>query len=129
VLAQELVDAPRELGHETAKRLDPFGGFVKSVAGGSVASRILLLLAERWPITLRQVAVALRLRADVVEREAKKLASQKLVVLEPLGDETYAALSGAGAVHVGMPAKEIERMRARRPAPAKPRDDADPAFS
>lgn len=79
-------------------------------------------------MTLRQVALALRLRPDVLEREARRLASQGLVVLEPLGEEVYVALSGAGATLQGLPPKEVERLRARKPAPPKPRDDQDPAF-
>lgn len=92
------------------------------------AARILALLVERYPVTLRQVALALRLRPDVLEREARKLATQGLVVLEPLGDEVYVALSGAGATLQGLPPKDVERLRARRPTPPRPRDEQDPAF-
>ena len=98
----------------------------KQVAGN--AARILALLVERYPVTLAQVALALRLRADVVERETRKMSAQGLVVLEPLGEETYVALSGAGASLAGLPPKEAERLRGRRPAPPKPRDEHDPAF-
>lgn len=98
------------------------------VKGGSLASRILLLLGERWPITTKQVALALATRQDQVERETRRLAAQGLVVMEQLGDSTYVALSGAGATHVGLPAKEIAKLRERRPAPPRPRDDHDPAF-
>lgn len=98
------------------------------VVGGSAASRILLLLAERHPVTLAQVALALGLRRDVVERESRKLASQGLVVLEPLGEDVYVALSGAGATHVGLSSADLARLRARRPPPAPPRDPHDPAF-
>ena len=98
----------------------------KQVSGS--AARILALLVERYPVTLKQVALALKLRPDVVEREARKLASQGLVVLEPLGSETYVALSGAGASLQGLSPKDAERLNARRAAPAKPRDEQDPAF-
>lgn len=107
--------------------LAAFASIVPRQVSGS-AARILALLVERYPVTLRQVALALRLRPDVVEREARKLAAQRLVVLEPLGEETYIALSGEGATLQGLPAKEVERLRARRPAPAKPADVDDPAF-
>lgn len=86
------------------------------------------LLVERYPVTLREVALALRLRPDVLDREARKLASQGLVVLEPLGDEVYVALSGEGANLQGLPPKDVERLRARKPAPVRPRDEHDPAF-
>lgn len=92
------------------------------------AARILALLVERYPVTLRQAAIALRLRPDVLEREARRLASQGLVVLEPLGEETYVALSGEGATLQGLPAKDVERLRARKPAPPRPPDPHDPAF-
>lgn len=100
----------------------------RQVSGGSAASRILLILAERYPVTVAQVALALGMRRDVVGRECKKLAAQGLVVIERLGEESYVALSGEGAVHVGLPAADVERLRARRPAPPKPRDPHDPAF-
>lgn len=100
----------------------------RSVPGGSMAGRLLMVLVERYPVTLRQVALALGARQDVVEREARRLAAQGLVVLEPLGDETYATLSGEGVTLLGLPAKEAERLRARRPPPARPRDEQDPAF-
>lgn len=101
---------------------------VKSVPGGSLAARFLMVLVERYPVTLAQVALALGVRRDVVEREARKLAAQGIVLLEPLGDETYATLSGEGVTMLGLPAKEAERLRARRPPPARPRDEHDPAF-
>lgn len=83
---------------------------------------------ERWPITLKQVALALRMRPDVVEREAKRLVTQGHVVLEPLGNDTYIALSGAGATLMGLSKEDRERLAARKPAPARPRDEQDPAF-
>lgn len=95
---------------------------------GGNAARILALLVERHPVTLAQVALALRLRADVVEREARRMAAQGLVILEPLGHDVYVALSGAGVSLLGLPPKDAERLRARKPAPAKPRDEDDPAF-
>lgn len=93
-----------------------------------MGGRILVLLGERHPVTLRQVALTLGVRADVVEREARRLAAQGLVVLEPLGGETYVALSGAGASLSGLSAKERQRLAARRPPPPEPRDEHDPAF-
>lgn len=100
----------------------------RSIPGGGLAARLLLVLAERYPVTLAQVALALGARRDVVEREARKLAAQGLVVLEPLGDEVYATLSGEGVSFLGLPAKEADRLRARRLPPAPPRDEHDPAF-
>lgn len=100
----------------------------RSIPGGSLAARLLLVLAERYPVTLAQAALALGARRDVVEREARKLAAQGVVVLEPLGDETYATLSGEGISLLGLPAKDAERLRARRPPAANPRDEHDPAF-
>ena len=86
------------------------------------------LLVERYPVTLRQVAIALRLRPDVLDREARKLAAQGLIVLEPLGEDVYVALSGEGATLQGLPPKDVERLRTRKPAPVRPRDAQDPAF-
>lgn len=102
------------------------GRVARQVTG--VPARILALLVERWPITLAQVALALGMRRDVVEREARKLAAQRLVVLEPLGDDVYVALAGEGVTLLGISGKDADRLRARKAAPARPRDDADPAF-
>lgn len=93
-----------------------------------VPARILALLVERWPVTLRQVALALRLRPEAVALEAKRMASQGLVALEPLGEETYVALTGEGVQLLGLPPKEAQRLRDRRPLPPSPRDEQDPAF-
>lgn len=98
------------------------------VAGGSLAARILMLLGERHPVTLKQVALALQTRPDTVEREAKRLVAKGLVVLEPLGADTYVALSGEGITYLGLPAKEAERLRSRKLPAAPPRDEHDPAF-
>lgn len=100
----------------------------RAIPGDSVPGRILLLLSERYPITLAQVALALGLRGDVVKREARKLGAQGLVTLEPLGDEVFVALTGQGFQFLGLSSKDREKLRARRPPPPKPRDDADPAF-
>ena len=100
----------------------------RAIPGDSVPGRILLLLSERYPVTLRQIAVALGVRSDVVQREAKRLAAQGLVTLEPLGDDVFAALTGQGFTLLGLPAKEREKMRDRKLPPPKPRDEHDPAF-
>ena len=100
----------------------------RAIPGDSVAGRLLLLLGERYPVTMRQCALALGVREDVLRREARKLAAQGLVTLEPLGEDTFVALTGAGFTWLGLPAKDVERLRARRPPPPRPRDDDDPAF-
>lgn len=93
-----------------------------------MGARILMLLGERYPVTLAQVALALGLRPDAAKRECARLAAQGLVVQERLGEETYVALTGEGITFLGLPAKEAERLRARRLPPAKPKDEHDPAF-
>lgn len=82
------------------------------VASGSVAHRILRVLAERWPVTTEDLAVALRLRAGQVDLEVKRLAAQGKVTVEKLGEKTYVALRGDAR---------------RLPQPA-PKDPHDPAF-
>lgn len=93
-----------------------------------VQARILALLVERWPVTAAQVSLALRLRPDAVDLELRRLSTHGLVVLEPLGDDVYVALSGEGVKLLGLPPKEAERLRARRAAPTPARDEHDPAF-
>ncbi|HUR68643.1 MAG TPA: hypothetical protein VM370_05300 [Candidatus Thermoplasmatota archaeon] len=95
---------------------------------GGTSARILALLVERWPVTVKQVGAALRLRPAELEREMKRLAAQGLVRLEPLGEETYVALAASGITLLGLPPKEAEKLRDRKPAPARPRDEHDPAF-
>lgn len=100
----------------------------RAVAGGSVGARILLLLGERYPATLRDVALALGMREDTVRRELAKLATAGLVVTEDLDGVTYAALTGAGVTYVGLGAKDAGRLKARKLPPPRPRDEDDPAF-
>ena len=56
--------------------------------------------------------MALHVREDVVRREATRLASEGIVVIEEVGGRTFVALSGVS----------------RRAAKAKPADEDDPAF-
>jgi DNA-binding transcriptional ArsR family regulator len=98
------------------------------VPGGSMGARILLLLGERYPITVPEVALALRAREDVVRREVRKLQMGGMVSVEQLGEKEYVALTGEGITYLGLPAKEAQRLRERRLPPAKPRDEHDPAF-
>lgn len=100
----------------------------RHVAGGSMGARILMLLGERYPITVPQVAAALGAREDVVKREVLRLRSGGMVVTEVVGGETYVALTGEGITYLGLPAKEAQRLRERRLPPPKPRDESDPAF-
>lgn len=100
----------------------------RQVGGDTIGGRILLLCGERYPLTLAQVALALGLRRDVVQREARKLRAQGLVTLEPLGGDVFIALTGEGITFVGLSAADAERLRARRPPPPSARDEHDPAF-
>ncbi len=93
-----------------------------------MGARILLLLGERYPIHLRDVALALGARPDVIAREARKLQALSLVTLEPLGDETFITLTGSGITYLGLSPKDAARLRARKLPPSQPRDDHDPAF-
>ena len=100
----------------------------RHVAGNSLGARILLVLGERYPCTVRDLVLALGVREDTVRRELGKLGSAGLVVQEDLAGTTYAALTGAGITYVGLSSKDVARLRSRRPPPPKPRDDHDPAF-
>lgn len=100
----------------------------KAVKGDSVSARILLLLGERYPITRREVAIALGVREDSIQRELAKLSAAGLVLQEDLDGVTYVTLTGAGVTYVGLSPKDVGRLRSRRPPPPKPRDDNDPAF-
>lgn len=100
----------------------------RTVPGGGVGARILLLLGERYPATVRDVALGLGMREDTVRRELAKLATAGLVVTEDLDGVTYATLTGAGVTYLGLSAKDSKRLKDRKPPPPRPRDDADPAF-
>jgi DNA-binding transcriptional ArsR family regulator len=101
----------------------------RPVAGGSIGARILLLLGERYPCTVRDLVLALRVREDTVRRELGKLGAAGLVVQEDLDGTTYATLTGAGITYLGLSPKDAARLRARKPPPPKARDENDPAFS
>lgn len=102
---------------------------VAAVKGGSVAERILALLAVRHPVTEKDVALALGIRPTAARFEVKRLQSRGLVVVEPVGKERYVALSGKAFSLVGKTSGETSRAReANRLPPAKARDEDDPAF-
>lgn len=132
VLAQEVRDSVGELAHDARRSLMRQEGWYlvvgKSVPRDSVASRILLLLGERYPVTLKEVAVALGLRESAARLEVKKLQAQALVIVEDLDGKVFVALSGEGFTYLGLSPKDAARLKARRLPPAPPRDDADPAF-
>lgn len=92
------------------------------------AARILLLLGERYPATVRDVVLALGIREDTVRRELAKLSTAGLVVTEDLDGVTYATLTGAGITYLGLSSKDAKRLRERRLPPPPPRDEHDPAF-
>lgn len=100
----------------------------RTVPGGSVGARILLLLGERYPATVQDVSLALGLREDTVRRELAKLSTAGLVVTEDLDGVTYATLTGAGVTYLGLSPRDAKRLKARKPPPPKPRDEGDPAF-
>jgi predicted ArsR family transcriptional regulator len=100
----------------------------RRISGDSLGARVLLLLGERYPCTVRDVLLALGVREDTVRRELGKLATAGLVVVEELDATTYATLTGAGITYVGLSAKDAARLRGRKLPPARPRDDHDPAF-
>lgn len=100
----------------------------RQLPGGSLGARILLLLGERYPITVEQVCSALRVREDSVRRELGKLGTAGLVLAEDLDGTTYVTLTGAGITYLGLSPKDAKRLRDRKPPPPKPRDDHDPAF-
>lgn len=99
----------------------------RSVSGDSLGARILLLLGERYPCTVGDIALALGIREGSLRRELGKLGSAGLVVQEDLDGTTFVALTGAGVTYVGLSPKDAARLRARKLPPSKPRDD-DPAF-
>ena len=86
-------------------------GGVPRESADALGARILRLLSERYPCTVRDIVVALRVREDSVRREVGKLAAAGRVVTEDLDGATYVALSGL-----------------RKGAPARPPDRDDPAF-
>jgi DNA-binding transcriptional ArsR family regulator len=99
-----------------------------NVQGSGLGARILLVLGERYPITVKDVALALGAREDTVRRELARLGTAGLVVQEDLDGVTYVTLTGAGITYLGLSPKDAARLRARKLPPARPRDEDDPAF-
>jgi hypothetical protein len=100
------------------------------IKSGSPEDRVLRLLAERYPITLKQVTLMLRLRPDVARLTVKRLENRGLVVVEALPNgDTFLTLSGAGFRVIGLTPPDAARARkSGKLPPAKPRDEDDPAF-
>jgi len=84
---------------------------VIQIVEGTVESRIIRLLLEMYPVTLRDLERELSLRGDVLERSLKALVARGIVEVEPLPDRTYVRLLRRDFAFSGLKPSQRRRVR------------------
>jgi DNA-binding transcriptional ArsR family regulator len=101
---------------------------VIQVVEGTVESRILHLLLEMYPVTVRDLERELSLRDDVLERALKRLVARGIVEVEPLSDRTYVRLIRRDFSFSGLKPSQRRRVRHHGGKREKPKDYDGPMF-
>ncbi len=101
---------------------------VIQVIEGSVESRILRLLLEMYPVTVRDLERELRLHDDVLQRSLKGLISRGIVEVEPLPDRTYVRLLRRDFAFSGLKPSQRRRVRHHGGKSEKTKDYDGPMF-
>jgi len=101
---------------------------VIQVVEGSVESRIIRLLLEMYPVTLRDLERELRLHDDVLQRSLKALIARGIVEVEPLPDRTYVRLLRSDFSFVGRKESQRKRVKHHGRKPGTPKDYEGPMF-
>lgn len=101
---------------------------VIQVVEGTVESRIIHLLLEMYPVSVRDLERELGLRGDVLERSLKALVARGVIEVEPLPDRTYVRLLRRDFAFSGLKASQRRRVRHHGGANEKPKDYDGPMF-
>ena len=101
---------------------------VIQVVEGSVESRIIRLLLEMYPVTLRDLERELRLHDDVLQRSLKALIARGIVEVEPLPDRTYVRLLRRDFAFSGLKPSQRRRVRHHGGKTEKTKDYDGPMF-
>ena len=109
-------------------RADAFLAVVIQLVEGTVESRIIRLLLELYPVTLRDMERELHLRDDVLERALKGLVARGIVEVEPLPDRTYVRLLRRDFAFSGLKPSQRRRVRHHGGKAGKAQDYDGPMF-
>lgn len=93
-----------------------------------MASRILHLLLEMYPVTVRDLERELNMRGDVLERSLKGLVARGIVEVEPLPDRTYVRLLRRDFSFSGLKPSQRRRVRHHAGKSEKSKDYDGPMF-
>ena len=88
----------------------------------SLQARIIAILKEWYPITVKELKDELALPSGVLERSLKGLMVKGVIALEPLSDKTYIRLLVPEIV-VDVDSRGRKKRKRGRPMPLKPADD------
>ena len=98
------------------------------VEEGTIESRILHLLMEMYPATVRDVERELKVRPDRLDRALKGLALRGIVELDPLPGRTYVRLLRSDFSFVGRKESQRKRVKHHGRKPGTPKDYEGPMF-
>jgi len=101
---------------------------VIQIVDGTVESKILRLLLEMYPVTVRDLERELNLRGDVIQRSLKALAARGVVEVEPLPDRTYVRLLRRDFSFSGLKPSQRRRVRHHGGKSEKLKDYDGPMF-
>ncbi len=94
----------------------------------TLEARIIHLLLEMYPVTLRDLERELKVRPTVLERTVKALALRNIVELEPLPDRTYVRLMRMDFSFVGRKESQRKRVKHRGKKGEPPKEYEGPMF-
>ncbi len=77
----------------------------------SLEGKILLLLVEVYPVTLKDISNYLNVSMKKVEHSIKVLARKGLIGLEPLPDSTYVTLASSDFQFKGKETEQLKKIR------------------
>lgn len=101
---------------------------VVQIVEGTVESKILHVLLEMYPVTVRDLERELNLRGDVLERTLKALSARGIIEVEPLPDRTFVRLLRRDFSFSGLKPSQRRRVRQHGAKAETPKDYEGPMF-
>lgn len=92
---------------------------------GSLEAKILLLLVEVYPITVKEIAEYLHAPKKRVESSLKLLANKGLVTFEPLPDKTFVSLASGDFRFKGKETEQLKKVQDKLKKRQQPYEDYD----
>jgi len=95
---------------------------------GTLEARIVRLLTEMYPCTVRDLERELHARSDLLDRALKGLATRGIVEIDALPGRTYVRLLRSDFSFVGRKVSQRKRVKHHGRKPEKPKDYEGPMF-